>query len=110
MIVWVEMLPQDREADVVTLAGEMSDPRIRWFHDPKRRAGRAIAASLGATGEVAWDVYLFFDADAEWKNRPPAPREWVHQLSDSWADPTRLRFGDQLEPELARLLRSLLAR
>jgi len=110
MIVWVEMLPEDREADVVAIAREMSDPCVRWFHDPKRRAGQAIAGSLGATGKVAWDVYLFFDADAEWKNQPPVPCAWVHQLGDSWADPTRLRYGDQLEPELARLFKSVLER
>ena len=107
MIVWIEMLPEDRVADVIALAGEMTDPRIRWFHDPKRRAGRAIAASLGAAGHVAWDVYLYFDPDAEWKDKPPAPRQWTHQLSDTWADPTRLRFGDQLEPELANLLKGV---
>ena len=110
MIVWIEMLPEDREADVVALAGEMRDPRIRWFHDPERRAGQAIAGSLGATGKVAWDVYLFFDGDAEWMNQPPPPRGWVHQLSDSWADPTLRRYGDQLEPELARLFKSVLKR
>ena len=39
----------------MALAREMSDPRISWFHDPKRRAGRAIAASLGApAGPVAF--------------------------------------------------------
>ena len=108
MIVWVEMLLEDREADVEALAGEMIDPRIRWFHDPERRAGRAIATSLGAAGEVAWDVYLFFDVHAEWNDQPPAPRQWVHQLGDSWADPTRLRFGGQLEPELGKLLKSVL--
>ncbi len=107
MIVWLEMLPEDKEADLGALAGEMADPRIRWFHDPQRRAGRAIATSLGASGEVAWDVYLLFDVHAEWKKQPPAPRQWIHQLGDSWADPTRRRFGDQLEPELERLLRSV---
>jgi len=110
MIVWIEMLPEDRVADVIALAGEMTDPRIRWFHDPQRRAGRAIAASLGAAGHIAWDVYLFFDPDADWKDKPPRPRQWAHQLGDTWADPTRLRFGDQLEPELARLLRSVVDR
>ena len=107
LIVWVEMLPEDKAANVEALAGEMTDPRIQWFHDPKQRAGRAIASSLGAPGKVAWDVYLFFDADVEWKNKPPATHQWVHQLGDSWADPTRLRFGDQLEPELRRLSRSV---
>ena len=108
MIVWIEILHEDRAADVEALAREMTDPRIRWFHDPKRRAGRAIASSLGATGKVAWDVYLFFDANAEWKNKPPASPQWVHQLDDSWADPTRLRFGDRLEPELRKLFKHIL--
>ena len=110
MIVWVEMLPEDREADVEALAGEMTDRRIRWFHDPERRAGQAIAASLGAPGKVAWDVYLFFIAGVEWKAQPPAPTEWVHQLGDPWAEPSRHHFGNRLEPELGRLLKSLLAR
>ena len=110
MIVWVEMLPEDRGADVEALAEEMSDRRISWFHDPKQRAGRAIAASLGAPGEIAWDVYLFFVAGAEWSDQPPAPTQWVHQLGDSWADRTRHHFGEQLEPELGRLLKSLLGR
>ena len=108
MIVWIEMLSEDRVADVEALAREMTDPRIQWFHDPKRRAGQSIATSLGNPDKVAWDVYLFFDAHAEWKDHPPMPRQWVHQLDDPWADPTRRRFGDQLEPELARLLKSVL--
>jgi hypothetical protein len=108
MIVWIEMLPEDRDADIEALIREMADPRIRWFHDPRQHVGRAIATSLGAMGKIAWDVYLFFDMAAEWKNELLRPQQWVHQLSDSWADPTHLRYGDQLEPELRRLLRDLL--
>jgi hypothetical protein len=108
MIVWIEMLAEDKEADIIALAREMTDPRIRWFHDPRHRAGRAIATSLGGTGQVAWDVYLFFDAGVEWKKQPPAPGQWAHQLGDKWADPTRHHFGDELEPELGRLLKRML--
>jgi hypothetical protein len=86
----------------------MSDRRTRWFHDPNLRAGRAIAASLGASGKVAWDVYLFYAMGVRWKDLPPTPLQWVHQLSDSWADQSHHHFGDQLEPELGKLLRSLL--
>jgi hypothetical protein len=108
MIVWIEMLREDRQADVQALAVELADPRIRWFHDPRQRAGRAFAVSLGAPGKIAWDTYLFFGAEAEWKTKPPTARQWAHQLSDSWADPSRLRSGDQLEPELRGLLESVL--
>ena len=110
MIVWVEMLPEDGEADVEALAWQMADARISWYHDPKQRAGKAVAASLGAPGNIAWDVYLFFDTREEWEGQPPVPTDWVHQLSDPWADPTRHHFGDRLEPELGRLLKSLLGR
>ena len=105
MIVWVEMLPDDEGADVSALAKEMNDARVVWFHDPKRRAGEEIAAALGGEGKLAWDVYLFYDRESIWKDRSPIPSGWVHQLADEWADSTRYRHGDQLEIELATLLK-----
>jgi hypothetical protein len=107
MIVWVEMLPGDARVDVSGLAAEMNDAHVTWFHDPKRRAGEAIAASLGGQGRLAWDVYLFYDSRSVWKGAPPSPRGWVHQLSDKWADPARRRRGDELEAELATLLKDI---
>ena len=108
LIVWIEMLPEDSSDDISALSAELADHRIHWFHDPRRRAGLAIGNSLGAAGHVAWDVYLFFDADAEWRDQPPAPPRWAHQLSDSWADPMRRYFGDRLEPEPSRHLKGIL--
>ena len=97
-------MPGDKDADLVMLSDQMYDPRVRWFHDPFRRAGKAIAAALGAPDATAWDVYLFFDRDARWKGGPPQPRGWAHQLGDTWADPGRYRAGEQLGLELANLL------
>ena len=110
MIVWVEMLPEDRGADVSALAKEMDDARVTWFHDPNRRASAAIAAALGGEGQLAWDVYLFYDEDSVWKDCPPAPGGWVHQLTDEWADSTRHRHGDALETELAAILKRIAGR
>ena len=109
MVVWVEMLLDDAEADIRAVAAAMKDERVRSFHDPEGRAGKAIAAAIGAEGERAWDVYLFYDSQVEWKGRAPAPNSWVHQLSDSWADPGRRRRGAELEEELARLLADIAA-
>ncbi len=103
LVVWTEMLPEDESADVAALSAELAAPGIQWFRDPKRRAGHSIAAVLGAPDLVAWDVYLFYERQAVWEQRPPAPREWVHQLSDPQADPARRRTGNRLEPELRRL-------
>jgi len=107
MIVWVDMLPKDNSADLGALVDEMNNPHFWWFQDPNRRAGRTVAASLGAEGSIAWDIYLFYSGDAEWKDGLPQPRGWVHQLDDPWADPARHKHGDQLEPELAKLLQEV---
>ena len=107
MIVWVDMLPKDNSADLGALVDEMNNPHYRWFHDSNHRAGRTIAASLGAEGSIAWDVYLFYGRDAEWKDGLPQPRGWVHQLDASWADLAHHQHGDQLEPELAKLFHEI---
>jgi hypothetical protein len=104
LVVWVEMLPGDKDADLADLSNQMDDLRLDWFHDPFLIAGKAIASALGAPGHTAWDVYLFFDREAEWKDSPPQPRGWAHQLGDAWADPARHRSGQQLDAELAKLL------
>ncbi len=105
MVVWIEMLPDDRQADLSSLMKSMDDPRIRWFHDPGQRGGKRVAAALGAPGRIAWDVYLFFDRAAQWKGDLPKPHGWAHQLGDAWADPAHFHPGDQLHAELSRLLK-----
>jgi hypothetical protein len=30
--------------------------------------------------EIAWDVYMLYSAEAEWKTDPPQPEYWMHQL------------------------------
>lgn len=106
-IVWINMLPADNALAARLQSLRMSDPRIRHFHDPHRRAGRAIAQALGAPGQVAWDIYLFFSPGGEWGETPPAPIRWAHQLGDSWADPACYHTGGDLVAELARAMGEL---
>lgn len=74
------------------------DARVDQYYDPNKLVGGAIAEGLGARpGEIAWDIYLFYDKTAGWGEQPPPPIEWVHQLGDSsWADPGRFYTGDGL--------------
>jgi hypothetical protein len=96
-IAWVDMLPLDNAVTARWIALTMSGPRVQHFHDPRRHAGAAVAASLGAAGEVAWDVYLFYPPGPGWHEGPPAPSTWAHQVKDSaWANSSHYHRGADL--------------
>ena len=109
-IVWINKLPADSRKAAEKSAHTFNDPRICQFYDPKQRSGQAVANSLGWQGRVAWDIYLFYTAGSKWNETPPAPVDWMHQLTDPWANPDRLRTGDDLVRELARSINTLLAK
>lgn len=109
-IVWIDMLASDNAAAAKRSSAIFDDPRVKQFHDPQRRAGRAIAEGLLNEGAgPAWDVYLFYDGDAVWAEAPPEPLDWVHQLGGARrADPQRFRPGAQLPAALAEATGRLL--
>ena len=95
------------EADSIEAVQEASnlfinDPRVTQFYDPLKASGLDVAEGFGAkTGEVAWDVYLFYDYLTEWVEKLPLPKDWVHQLGgSSWAESGRLFQGEQLTRKL----------
>jgi hypothetical protein len=106
-VVWIDMVEGDSQATAQESARIIEDPRVRHFHDPERRAGKAIARGLGGEGKVAWDIYLFFGKGDEWGEDPPRPIEWMHQLSAYWADPKRLRVADGLIEALHETMQRL---
>lgn len=98
-------------ADTIEAAQEASslfgqDVRLDQFYDPEKLAGVAIAEALGAgAGEIAWDIYLFYDGEAKWEKQPPLPTAWAHQLGDSsWADSDRYYTGDGLYQALENIM------
>ena len=58
--------------------------------------------------EVAWDIYLFYEAGVEWVKTPPQPAYWMHQLTDSWADREHYHTGDNLVDEHFMAMKRLL--
>ena len=80
------------EEDVPGATRLMSDPRVAHFWDPEATVGSAFSRVLG-TSEPAWDVWMLFDRDARWDERPPEPAWWEHQLGylspDRYLDPHR---------------------
>ena len=101
------MLSDDARATAGPSARIIDDPRVRHFHDPEKRAGKAIAEGLGSEGAVAWDTYLFYASGSEWTDGPPAPIDWMHQVPGSWADPARFHTGDDLLQELHKAMKRL---
>jgi hypothetical protein len=56
-------------------------------------------------------MYLFYPPDSEWVVEPPAPLDWVHQLSDrnGWPDHRRYYRGADLVQQLRRIKHALLS-
>ncbi len=109
-IVWINKLAADSIKAAETAAETFNDPRICQFYDPQQRSGQAVADSLGWHGRVAWDTYLFFNVGSKWNQKPPTPADWMHQLTDPWAHPERLRIGDELVRELAASMKALVVK
>lgn len=109
-LVWVEMLPTDNRVAAENMAASIRDPRVVHYFDPRgaRLAGGAFAKGIIREGAgPAWDVYFFYDKDAEWQHAPPGPAEWFHQLGGGTrADPRRFAagvIGDKLHEAMHRL-------
>lgn len=110
-IVWIKMYP----ADTIEVAQEASklfsqDARVVQYYDPNKLTGSVIAEGLGAgAGQIAWDIYLFYDGNARWGTQPPPPAEWAHQLGDTnWANVGNYHPGDELYQVLEKFMADLL--
>lgn len=86
---------------------KFKDERVKQFFDPNKLAGKAFAGSLGHKNEVAWDMYLFYPAKSMWKELPPQPEVYMHQLRDSWADQSYLFEKGRLRVKLTQTMKSL---
>lgn len=104
-IVWIDMLPSDNAEAATKSATIFDDPRVTQFHDPDRKSGFAIAKDLlYENAGPAWDIYLYYDKDAQWTDAPPKPIEWVHQLGGGRrADEARFTPGQKLVDSLHQL-------
>ena len=106
-IVWTEMVPNDNADAVRAIAQTIRDARVRHFYDPREThlAGHAFAKGiLYADAGPAWDIYFFYDKESEWRDGPPRPVEWMHQLWDTQADAKHFHHGQDLVVELRKAM------
>jgi len=99
-IVWIPILAEDTYDAALPSVTFLNDSRIQHFYDHRKATGKSIADSVGWAGNIAWDIYLFYRPDAEWRQTPPKPAYWMHQLTDGWATRDKYRTGDDLKNEL----------
>lgn len=85
--VWVPILPSDAKFTVGRATKSLADPRVTHYWDGEGVLVKGFAPVLGIE-DKAWDVYLLYDKDAEWKDTPPKPIYWQEQLGIS--DETQL--------------------
>jgi hypothetical protein len=100
--VWLPVLGIDSRASLPQATERFSDSRVRQYWDAKAELGQVYSPILKVDG-VAWDVYLLFDRDAEWKDKAPVP-VFVMDKIDL---PNGKRLdGDELARELSALRNS----
>lgn len=76
------MLFSDARDDAVEGTTEFPDPRVRYYWDGDKIAGRSFGKMLKIDRD-AWDVYLVYSSSAEWSDSlPPTPSFWMHQLDE----------------------------
>jgi len=103
LVVWIPAISGDDYAAANRSMNKVPDERARHYWDGSQELGEAFSPLLGIRSRMAWDVYLLFDKDAEWKDAPPAPAEWLHQLVGE--DPDRKLSEERLEEAISKLAR-----
>ena len=76
--VWFKMWPgDDRSSWAKDL---LRDARVIQFWDPDKTVGKFYLDHFGLNrsnpGGALWDVYILYDAKAEWKGVPSPPASW----------------------------------
>lgn len=109
MIVWTDMLQTDGENTAYHAATLFRNTGVIQFFDNKNEFGDIAAKAINPKGKQAWDIYMFFDKDAQWSSKLPRPFEYAHQLGPDtgWADQTKYFCGDKLTARLNYIAKSL---
>lgn len=79
-IVWLPIFGGDFKGEARKLSNSFRDKRVSYFLDPESETGKQWERVLRTERVIAWDVYLLYESDAEWKEEPPRPAFWMHQL------------------------------
>lgn len=97
------MVMTDFERTVPKATKLLPDERVIHYWDGDKKLGEAFKPVLGLD-QTVWDVYLLYPPDAEWKEQPPKPAYWMHQLGVESAPTLN---GEALAGEVKKQLESV---
>ena len=83
-----------------------TDGRVSHYWDRHGQLVSAYARVLQIDGP-AWDIYLLYDRNAEWKDQPPTPNFWMDQIGAEKGTPFE---GDKLAQWVRDLLETVPAK
>lgn len=100
-VVWVPMLAPDFEFTVKRATTWVPDQRASHYWDRDGVLARGYARVLQMEpGAKAWDVYLVYGREVEWRDTPPAPYSFMDKIGIERGRPLD---GEQLAIELKAL-------
>ena len=79
-IVWLPIFGGDFKGEARKFSNSFRDKRVSYFLDPESETGKLWERVLKTERFIAWDVYLLYGPDAEWREEPVPPAFWMHQL------------------------------
>lgn len=94
------MVVTDFEGSVPKATKLLPDERVIHYWDGDKKLGESFKPVL-ELDQTVWDVYLLYPPDAEWKEQPPRPVYWMHQLGVESAPTLN---GETLAGEVKKLL------
>ena len=104
--VYLNRAGEPGSARVIAACGEPWNQgfvRVSHYWDGKSETVNGFAPVLELGKSPAWDVYLVYDQNTEWKDGFPKPEFWEEQLGIS--DETALD-ADKMTAEVNRLLQT----
>ncbi len=79
LVVWLDELPEDCIDAGRLVAMRLSDRRVGFYHDDRRRASMVLARQVLPTAAVSRTL-LCYEPGVEWHEEPPQPVRVAHQM------------------------------
>ncbi len=105
-VVWTSVYGTDNTGLAKEGAAILSDKRVTnyWEPDPGTCLAFGKLVELPRDAPLAYDVYFIYPPGPVWSDdKPPKPKEWMHQILDDPRFMDGNKFRAMVEAELARL-------